>query len=108
MQAGRARDRMRALRGQRARQMRLSRDERERHRRLAAPQVLVERGARGVQRSELACPQDSERAVAARGVETGLRAEQAKLREAAGAAQLGGEARPPPRLQITRSDAPNG
>src|SRR3989454_924146 len=108
MQAGRARDRMRALREQRARQMRLSRDERERHRRLAAPQVLVERGARGVQRSELACPQDRQRAVAARRVETGLRAEQAKLREAAGAAQLGGEARAHPRRKIIRSDAQRG
>src|SRR5438093_2597007 len=88
--------------------MRLSRDERERHRRLAAPQVLVERGARGVQRSELACPQDSERAVAARGVETGLRAEQAKLREAAGAAQLGGKARAHPLRKIIRCDAQHG
>src|SRR3989449_5308422 len=108
MQAGRARDRMRALREQGAREMRRSRGERERHRGLAVPQVLVGRGARGVQRAELACPQGWGRAVAARGVETGLRAERAKLREAAGAAQLGGEARPQPRLRIIRSDAQNG
>src|SRR5712691_6910058 len=105
IQAGRARDRMRALREQRSRQMRLHRDEGERHGRLAAPQVLVERGARGLQGAELACPQDRERAVAARGIETGLRAEQAKLRESAGAAQLGGEARAHPRRKIIRSDA---
>src|SRR5712691_3400195 len=108
IQAGRARDRMGALREQRSREMRLSRDEGERHRCLAARQVLVERGARGMQRTELACPQDRERAVAARGIETGLRAEQAKLREAAGAAQLGGEARAHPPRKIIRSDAQRG
>src|SRR6266581_511392 len=105
IQAGRARDRMGALREQRSREMRLSRDEGERHRWLAARQVLVERGTRGMQRTELACPQDRERAVAARGIETGLRAEQAKLRESAGAAQLGREARPHPRRKILRRNA---
>src|SRR6266699_4011888 len=99
---------MGALREQRSREMRLSRDEGERHRCLAARQVLVERGTRGMQRTELACPQDRERAVAARGIETGLRAEQAKLREAAGAAQLGGEARAHPPRKIIRSDAQRG
>src|SRR6266849_6579996 len=105
IQAGRARDRMGALREQRAGQVRLHRDERKRHRRLAALQVLVERSARGVHGAKLARPQDSQRAVAACGVQTGLRAQQAKLREAAGAAQLGGEAHPDPRREILRRNA---
>src|SRR5712691_1860796 len=105
MQTGRARDRMRALREQRAREVRLHRDERERHRRLAALEVLSERSARGVHGAKLARPQDPERAVAACGLEAGLRAEQAKLREAASAAQLGREARPHPRRKILRRNA---
>src|SRR5256886_413108 len=105
IQAGRARHRMRALREERARQMRLSRDEGERHRRLAAPEILGQRRSRGVQGAELARPQDRKRAVAARGIETGLRAQQAKLREAAGAAQLRGEARAHPRGKVFRRDA---
>src|SRR5207302_4841830 len=50
-------------------------------------------------------PQDSQRAVSARGIQAGLRAEQAKLREAAGAAQLGREARAHTRRKILGRNA---
>src|SRR5437762_9042746 len=99
---------MRALREQRSGEMRLGRDEGERHRRLTELETLVERGARSVERAAPCCPQDPERAVPTRGVQAGLRAEQAKLREAARAAQLGGEARAHPCRKIVRSDTQRG
>src|SRR6185295_9015704 len=77
-------------------------------RRLPAREVFAERAAHGIEGAELARPKDRERAVSARGIQAGLRAEKAKLREAAGAAQLGGEARPHLRRKILRRDAQRG
>jgi hypothetical protein len=93
----RALDRNAALREQRSGKVRLHADEAEGHRRLAARQGVVAHGAHRPRVHPPGIPAYSERPGAARGIEAGLRAEHADLRETPGAAQLGAPKRAPAR-----------
>src|SRR6266581_2080369 len=85
--------------------MRLGRDEGERHRRRARLQPILEGGARRERGAARRRPEHAERPLAAGRVETGLRAEQAELREAADLPQLAAETLARAGAQLPGSDA---
>ncbi len=83
--------------------MRQGADQRERHYRLAARR-LEQGGSRGANRAMAGSPEHAERAAPRHGVDAGLRAEQAELREDAGAPQLGAEALSRARAELSDRD----